>query len=44
LGTQTANHQKVLLASGADKVATNMIELRDQIVQVSQIIPVERQD
>ena len=44
LGTQTANHQEVLLAAGADKVATNMIELRDQIVQVSQIIPVERQD
>jgi hypothetical protein len=44
LGTQTANHQEVLLAAGAEKVATNMIELRDQIVQVSQIIPVERQD
>jgi predicted PurR-regulated permease PerM len=44
LGTQTANHQEVLLAAGADKVATNMIELRDKVVQVSQIIPVERQD
>jgi predicted PurR-regulated permease PerM len=44
LGIQTANYQEVLLAAGADKVATNMIELRDQVVQVSQIIPVERQD
>jgi predicted PurR-regulated permease PerM len=44
LGTQTTNHQEVLLAAGADKVATTMIELRDQVVQVSQIIPVERQD
>ena len=38
LGTQTANHQEVLLAAGADKVATTMIELRDQVVQVSQVI------
>jgi hypothetical protein len=42
LGSQT-NHRDVLLAAGAEKVATNMIELRDQVVQVSQIIPVERQ-
>jgi predicted PurR-regulated permease PerM len=44
LGTQSTNHQEALIAAGADKVATNMIELRNQIVQVSQIIPVDRQD
>jgi predicted PurR-regulated permease PerM len=38
LGTQTANQREVLLAAGADKVATTMIELRDQVIQVSQII------
>jgi predicted PurR-regulated permease PerM len=38
LGTQTADHRDVLLAAGADKVATTMIELRDQVIQVSQII------
>jgi B12 binding domain len=37
LGTQTANHREVLLAAGADKVATTIIELRDQIIQLSQI-------
>jgi predicted PurR-regulated permease PerM len=38
LGTQTANHRDVLLAAGADKVATTMIELRDQVMQLSPII------
>ncbi len=38
LGTQSANHRDALLAAGADKVATSMIELRDQVIQVSQII------
>jgi len=38
LGTHTVNHRDVLLAAGADKVATTMIELRDQVVQVSQIV------
>jgi predicted PurR-regulated permease PerM len=37
LRTQTANHREVLLAAGADKVATTIIELRDQIIQLSQI-------
>jgi hypothetical protein len=43
LGPQSASHQEALLAAGANKVATNMIELRNQITQVSQIIPVEKQ-
>jgi B12 binding domain len=37
LGTQNANHRDVLLAAGADKVATTMIELRDHVIQLSQI-------
>jgi hypothetical protein len=37
LGTQNANHRDVLLAAGADKVATTVIELRDQVIQLSQI-------
>jgi predicted PurR-regulated permease PerM len=38
LGTQNANHRDALLDAGADKVATTMIELRDQVIQLSQII------
>jgi predicted PurR-regulated permease PerM len=37
LGTQNANHRDVLLAAGADKVATNVIDLRDHVIQLSQI-------
>jgi hypothetical protein len=33
-----------LLAAGADKVATTMLELRDQVIQASQIISVQAQD
>ncbi|HSF57151.1 MAG TPA: AI-2E family transporter [Candidatus Binatia bacterium] len=38
LGTQAGDHGDALLGAGADKVATTLIELRDQIIQVSQII------
>jgi predicted PurR-regulated permease PerM len=41
LETQTANHRDALLDAGADKVATTLVELRDQVIQTSQIIPVE---
>lgn len=44
LGTQAGNHRDALLAAGADKVATTMIELRDQVIQASQVISVEAQD
>jgi hypothetical protein len=44
LGTQVADHRDALLGAGADKVATNLIELRDQVNQVSQIVPAETQD
>ena len=44
LGIQAGNHRDALLAAGADKVATTMIELRDQVIQASQIISVEAQD
>jgi hypothetical protein len=37
LGTQSGNHRDALLAAGADKVATTIIELRDQAIQLSQI-------
>jgi predicted PurR-regulated permease PerM len=35
------NQRDALLAAGADKVATTMIELRDQVIQLSQISSVE---
>jgi DNA-binding NarL/FixJ family response regulator len=41
LGTQTANHRDSLLDAGADKVATTIVELRDQVSQISQIVSVE---
>jgi hypothetical protein len=44
LGTQAGNHRDALLAAGADKVATTMLELRDQVIQASQIISVQAQD
>jgi predicted PurR-regulated permease PerM len=44
LGTQTGDHRDPLLAAGADKVATTIIELRDQVNQVSQIVSAEAQD
>ncbi len=37
LETQTDNHREALLAAGADKVATSIIEMRDQAIQLSQI-------
>jgi predicted PurR-regulated permease PerM len=37
-GNQSDNTSKALLAAGADQVATTMIETRDQIIQLSQII------
>ena len=37
LGAQSGNHRDALLAAGADKVATTMIELRDQVIQASQL-------
>jgi predicted PurR-regulated permease PerM len=40
-GTQTANHRDSLLDAGADKVATTIVELRDQVSQISQIVSVE---
>jgi predicted PurR-regulated permease PerM len=43
LGSLTGNDRDVLLAAGADKVATTMIELRDQVIQLSQISSVEAQ-
>jgi hypothetical protein len=41
LETPTANHRDALLAAGADKVATTLVELRDQVSQISQIASVE---
>jgi predicted PurR-regulated permease PerM len=37
LGVETVNHRDVLLAAGADKVGTTMIETRDHAIQLSQI-------
>ena len=44
LGSQTANQRDAFLAAGADKVATTMIELRDQVIQLSQISFIEAQE
>jgi hypothetical protein len=38
-GTRSENNENSLLAAGADKVGTTMIETRDQVIQLSQIIP-----
>jgi predicted PurR-regulated permease PerM len=41
LGPQAGNYRDALIAAGANKVATTMIELRDQVIQLSQISSVE---
>jgi predicted PurR-regulated permease PerM len=38
-GIQSVNHEQALLAAGADKVGTTLLETRDQMVQLSQISP-----
>jgi len=36
-GTRSENNENSLLAAGADKVGTTIIETRDQVIQLSQI-------
>ena len=38
-GTRSENNWTSLLAAGADKVGTTLVETRDQVIQLSQINP-----
>jgi predicted PurR-regulated permease PerM len=38
-GSRNENNGNSLLSAGADKVGTTMVETRDQVIQLSQIIP-----
>ncbi|HEX4988779.1 MAG TPA: hypothetical protein VFW91_08380, partial [Candidatus Binatia bacterium] len=42
-GSRNENNGNSLLAAGADKVGTTMVETRDQVIQLSQSVPLMQQ-